>query len=225
MGLLGVSEAADVLGVTGRRVRQLLGHGVLVGCKVSGVWVVDVEDLERFRGRARGVGRPWSSVSVWALLSVADGDGDGLSGSQRARASRRLEAGLERWLPRLGSRCVVHRFYGHPSALRSLGSEMGVVRSGVSAAGCYGAGLVGPSEFEGYVRVSDLETVVARSGLSGDATGCPNVVLRAVEDRVWPFRSGVRVASLPVVAVDLLEASDQRSRRAGRELLLKLSAR
>ncbi len=49
-----------------------------------------------------------------------------------------------------------------------------------------------------------------------------NLLLRVVEDRLWPFRQGAEVATRPIVAVDLLESEDERARRAGYELLARL---
>ena len=49
-----------------------------------------------------------------------------------------------------------------------------------------------------------------------------NVVFRVVEDQSWPFPEGAVVAPPAVVAVDLLESEDERSRRAGAELLQRL---
>ncbi len=50
----------------------------------------------------------------------------------------------------------------------------------------------------------------------------PNVVLRVVDDGLWPFSPDEKVAPAPVVAVDLLEAGDGRSRRAAAQLLQSL---
>ena len=49
-----------------------------------------------------------------------------------------------------------------------------------------------------------------------------NVVFRVVKDQSWPFPEGAAVAPPAVVAVDLLESEDERSRRAGAELLQRL---
>ena len=44
-------------------------------------------------------------------------------------------------------------------------------------------------------------------------------MLRAVEDDVWPFQPDEEVAPIPVVALDLLDASDDRSKRLAVSLL------
>jgi hypothetical protein len=92
-----------------------------------------------------------------------------------------------------------------------------IVRGGVSAAVEHKVDLLAQDGFDGYIRASDLDSLVSRFALEGDAER-PNVVLRVVDDAVWPFREGQRAADRAVVAVDLLESDDARSRRSGAEL-------
>ena len=221
MTLLGVGDAAAALGVSSRRVRQMLSHGTLAGQRVGRTWVVDRADLELFSNQRPRVGRPWQPASAWALLAVASGRTYALSPTQRSRARRRLEAGLEHFLERLAVRAEAVRYYAHPSVIGMLADAPGVVRSGVSAASHYQLDVVAVDEFEGYVRSSALADVVDRLALDEHAER-PNVVLRVVEDEFWPFGSNEEVAPAPVVAVDLLEAGDGRSRRAAAQLLARL---
>ena len=221
MTLLAVGDAATELGVSSRRVRQMLCHGTLAGQRVGRTWVVDSADLELFRHQRPPVGRPWQPASAWALLAVASGRGAALSASQRSRARRRLETGLEHFLGRLAARAEPRRYYAHPSVVGMLVAAADVVRSGVSAANHYQLDLVAMDEFEGYVRASVLTDLVDRLALDEHADR-PNVVLRVVEDEFWPFGSDEEVAPAPVVVVDLLEAGDDRSQRAANRLLARL---
>ena len=221
MVLLGVGDVAAVLGVSSRRVRQMLAHGTLPGQRVGRTWVVDRADLEPLRHQRPPVGRPWEPASAWALLAMASGREAALSASQRSRARRRLDTGLEHFLERLVVRAEPRRCYAHPSVVGLLGNETGVVRSGVSAANHYQLDVVAVDEFEGYVRSSVLAALVNRFALD-EHSERPNVVLRVVDDGLWPFGSDEAVAPAPVVAVDLLEAGDGRSRRAADQLLQRL---
>ena len=115
----------------------------------------------------------------------------------------------------------MRRFYAHPSVIDSLGSEPNVVRSGVSASGDYQFDVIAVDEFEGYVPASSLASLISRFALD-DYSERPNILLRVVDDTVWPFGEDDSVAPLPVVTVDLLEAPDSRSRRAAMELLKQL---
>jgi len=60
-------------------------------------------------------------------------------------------------------------------------------------------------------------SLVERHTLDGSADR-PDLVLSVVGDAVWPFAAGVHVAPRSVVAVDFMDADDERARRAGRRL-------
>ncbi len=216
--MIGVAEAADALGVSARRVRQMLADGVLDGERIGRAWVVDQDCVRSVRSHHRAVGRPWSPSSAWDLLAQADGEERVLSPVARSRAKKRLADGLDLAVGRLGVRAEQRRFYAHPAVLDRLSEEPQVVRGGASAVVEHEVDLVVGAEFEGYVKASELADLVVRYGLDEQAEH-PNVVIRVVVDGCWPFRRGQRVAGRAVVAVDLLESDDPRSRRAGAELL------
>jgi hypothetical protein len=196
----------------------MLAHGVLAGERVGRAWVIDSNDLRQVEHRRPEVGRPWSPASAWAVLALADGEDPDLSPVERSRARRRLAQGLDVVAGRLSARAELRRFYAHPSVLDRLAAAPAVVRGGISAAAEHGADLVATDGIEGYVRANDLDQLVAKFSLDDEA-GRPNVVLRVVDDAAWPFRPGQVVAGRAVVAVDLFESDDPRSRRAGADLL------
>lgn len=218
MSMLGVAEAAAELTVSPRRVRQMLVDGVLVGQRVGRAWVIERDQLHQVQQRRREVGRPWSAASAWAVLALADGEDPDLSPVERSRARKRLAQGMDEVAGRLAARAGLARFYAHPSVLDRLAKAPAVVRGGIRAAVECGADLVVVDEFEGYVRASGLEELVSQFGLD-DQAARPNVLLRVVDDAVWPFPPGQVVAGRAAVAVDLLESDDPRSRRAGAELM------
>ena len=215
--MLGVAEAAAELGVSERRVRQMLADGVLDGERIGRAWVIDAGQLRSAGPLRPKVGRPWSAASAWALLALADGKDPELSPVERSRAKKRLAGGLERAVGRLAARAELRRFYAHPSVLDRLAQAPKIVRSGASAAVEHKVDLLAQDGFDGYVRASDLGSLVSHFALDGDAER-PNVVLRVVDDAVWPFGKEQRAADRAVVAVDLLESDDARSRRSGAEL-------
>lgn len=221
MSMLGVAEAAAELGVSPRRVRQMLADGVLGGEHVGRAWVIDARQMRQVESRRAEVGRPWSPMSAWAVLALADGEEPDLSPVARSRARKRLAQGLDCVADRLRSRADRRWFYAHPGVLDRLGESSQAVRSGISAAVEHGADLVIGDGFEGYVRAGDIGEFVSRFGLD-DQADRPNVLLRVVSDAAWPFRPGQRSAGRAVVAVDLLESDEPRARRAGAELLKRL---
>jgi len=221
MSKVGVAEAAEELGVSPRRVRQMLAHGLLRGERVGRAWVIDRSALRQIGDRRPEVGRPWRSASAWALLALANGEDIAVSASERSRARLRLESGLARSVGRLSARAQRRDFYAHPAVVRRLADSSDVVRSGVSAASEYDLDVVASDLFEGYVRASVAPALIERFALEQGAER-PTVIMRVVEDDVWPFGDDQAVVPLPVVAVDLLEAEDGRSRRAGAALLERL---
>lgn len=218
MDVVNVAEAAAYLEVSPRRVRRMLADGLLAGYQIGREWAIERRALENLKRHRGPVGRPWSSSSAWAVLAIANGDSSDLSPVDRSRARRRLaERGLAGLVARLGARAEMRRFYGHPSVLEPLAAESSVVRSGVSAGADHGVDIVASDFLEAYVSEARIAALINQYGLDPDAER-PNVVLRVVDDAVWPFSPEMDVAPRSVVAVDLLEADDERSRRAGAAL-------
>ncbi len=218
MDVLSVVEAAEYLEVSPRRVRRMLADGLLAGRQIGREWAIERRALESLRRHRGPVGRPWRASSAWAVLAIANGDGSDLSPMDRSRARRRLaDQGLAGLAARLGARAKIGRFYGHPSVLEPLAAEPEVVRSGVSAASNHGADIVASDFLESYVPEARIAAIVNQYGLDPDAER-PNIILRVVDEAVWPFAPEMDMAPQSVVAVDLLEADDERSRRAGAEL-------
>jgi excisionase family DNA binding protein len=217
MPALSVADAAVALGVSDRRVRQLLASGELFGRQLGRAWVIDSAAIERLRPKR--VGRPWSAASAWAVLELAAGDDPELSPVERSRARKRLAgSGLAGLVDQLQSRSDRREMYAHPSALDRVGDDADVVRSGVSALGIYDVDLIVSDEAEVYVRSSKLADLMDRYALQSDPDRS-NLIVRVVDDGVWPFGNDASVAPWPVVAVDLLDSGDERSCRAGLELI------
>ena len=221
MGMISVLEAADELGVSGRRVHQMLADGRLPGARVGRSWVLDRQAvLQAAQSRVRA-GRPWCPSSAWDVLAMASGVEIKGSAVDRFRARQRAEDGIAPLVGKLASRAERHQFYAHPSVLGELLEHPGIVASGVSALGFHNVDLVAIDQAEGYIPRSELASMIDEYELD-NAADRPNVQLRVVDDEYWPFEARQRYAPLPIVAVDLLDSADERSRRAGQELLNQL---
>ena len=83
-----------------------------------------------------------------------------------------------------------------------------------------GADVIANDVVEGYVRVVDAVELIGEYGLEPSSAPQGNVHLRVVSE-IWPFGEDERVAPALVVAIDLLEDADGRTRRAGRSLLAR----
>ena len=77
--------------------------------------------------------------------------------------------------------------------------------------------MIAAGVLEAYVKASMVDALIERYALDERAER-PNVILRVVADAFWPFAADAKCAPPLVVAVDLLESEDARSRRAGAEL-------
>jgi len=151
-------------------------------------------------------------------LALADGSEPNLSPVERSRAKKRLAQGLPVIAHRLSVRAERRTFYAHPGVFDRLAAEPAVVRSGVSAVGDHDVDLIAREDCEVYVKRSAVDALVDRFRLE-ERSNRPNVILRVVDEDVWPFIEGQRVASAVVVAMDLLDSGDARSMRAGVDLL------
>ncbi len=217
MGLLSVSEAASRLGISDRRVRQMLERGEMEGQRVGWSWVMDSKVIDAIRRRPE-VGRRWSLEAAWALLQIAAGEQPNASVVEMSRAKSRLaDRGIEELVMKLVARGEVRKFYGHKSILQPLADESMVVRSGVSAAREYNADIIALEFLEAYVPASRIEELATKYTLESSPER-PNILIRVVDDEVWPFPKNAKVASRVVVAVDLLDADNERTRRAGAAL-------
>jgi hypothetical protein len=114
----------------------------------------------------------------------------------------------------------VHYFVGGERARAHLLREPHFVRSGISAAADYGASVRSPRVLEGYLPERDLRGFVYRLALRPADEREADLILHAVAG-AWPLQSR-RVAPKAVVAFDLLDSLDQRTHRAGEELLREI---
>ncbi|MSV90214.1 MAG: helix-turn-helix domain-containing protein [Actinobacteria bacterium] len=218
MSRMAVGDAAARLGLSASRVRQMLADGVLRGERIGRSWVIEQSAIDAIADERPGVGRPWQPQSAWALLAVAGGDEAEGSAVERFRARDRLaEHGLAGLVGRLSARCEVRRFYAHPAVLDDLAGADDVVLGGISAAGHCGADVIAAGVVDAYVKASMVDALIDRYALDERAER-PNVIVRVVDDEFWSFAANERFAPWPVVAADLLESDDARSRRAGAEL-------
>lgn len=215
-----VAEAAQALGLSEQRVRALLANGRLEGRKVAGRWFVFPDGIERLRQQQDVRGRQLSPSNAWALLLAASGqDPEWLSPWDRSRLQDRLASDWQSWIPRLRDRARGVRFRAHPGSMKKLHSDRRLLLSGVSAAQQLGLDLIGRDVVEGYIRERDLAVLVREYKL--EESSRPNLILHVVVGN-WFFQKNQNEAPPALVAVDLIESEDPRSRRAGNSLLKRL---
>ncbi len=229
---LSAAEAAQRLRVSPRRVRALLESGRLQGRRVAGRWLVSLDQVERRQSAPPAAGRPLSSAAAWRVLAVLSNADESLSdltppvrSRARARAAElRRQQPREfaaRWRSMLAGRARISEFYVHPGVVKALLDDRRIVRSGISAAHDYGAGLMVVGGAEGYIRSRDLPGLAADCALNPEPGSRANVRLHVVKDdeASWLFRRPA--APVAVVAADLMERDGPRDQAAG----VKLAAR
>ena len=211
MELVSVSEAADRLGVSAVRVRQMIHAGRLPARKIAGRWTIEQSDL----GRRRVVSRPMSEPMAWALIGMLSGAEVYVAPVER----RRLEAKLERLAsdPRplallrswLASRAERVRLSVPAADVANLGADSRVCISGVSDRR---SGIVALAEVEGYVRRRDLD-VLRREYLMAPAAGASAATLHVCDRRI------PRPAPIGAVIADLADWCRPREDRSAEKLL------
>jgi hypothetical protein len=223
MSMLSVADVSLRLQVTPGRVRQLIETGALRAQKVGSQWIIQDIDLVTLGKRSNG--RPWSPSAAWGVIGRAlDRPTPWLSARERSRADERLVKGIDSIVDKLSFRAQRFEYRAHPSALARLQNDPRWVAGGVSAAVFVGADLVvGDDIIEGYMRTDDLNEVRIEFGLIEPGRSSANVILHSYSG-VEPFELAERSVPLLVVALDLLEHSDERSKRAARGLLRTFEA-
>lgn len=217
-----VADAARALRVSDRRIRALISAGALAAQNVGSRWLVSRADVEQ-RARRRGrPGRRLGQRNAWALVARLSGaEWPELPPWDRYRLKQRLaKRSLLSLADELRDRAEPHLFRGDERVLERLRRDPDVVLSGVNAAAEYGVDIRAPGVVEAYVDRDRLHDLVYRYALRTAEIVDANVLLRVLDGSV-PWMRGA-VAPVAAVALDLLESSDDRSRRAGRELARRL---
>lgn len=214
---LPVGKAAEALGVSPQRVRQLLAGGRLTGQKVGGRWLVELPPMPRAPLR----GRPLSARIAWAALALLSGEHPTwLSSSERSRLTKRMRVpGFLDALEDTEPRAAVTSLRVLPIDLDPILERERVVVTAL-AAGLAGLDLPArPAVHDGYVEAGAVHRV-RRTFAPIESPTQPNLVLR-VPTHPWILARGAAPAA--VVAADLLMHADERVRRAARETLQELS--
>jgi excisionase family DNA binding protein len=235
--LMDVREAAQHLGVSPHRVRQLIEQGDLKAQRVGRFWVLDRADVRRRAVLDVPDGRPYAARQVWRMGDLADvlAEGEshaGLASALNQAISRQDRWQLRRYLADLAteddtrnvawrlrdrSDRVVER-YAHPSVLEDLVDDPRVVVSGAHAAAGRGEDLVPDAFLQAYLAQEDVGQVVADHGLIEVSDG-PNVRLRVADEvgawrdrraNLHPDKAPEFAPSLLVIA-DLAERDDARA--------------
>jgi excisionase family DNA binding protein len=208
---VGVKEVAAQLGVTERRVRQLIDAGALPARRVAGRLLVEEAGIPR----SRPVARPMSPRIAWAFIhqlsnepvvDISDRELSRLQDKYRALlASPQPAVLLRSWLRNRAQRL---RLAIPPFEVEGLLQDPRLVPSGISDAR---SEMSAGREAEGYLRPGDVEHLMADHLMA--AVIPPNVWLHIVD------RPLVRPAPLGLVIADLADHDRAREDARVAELL------
>ena len=192
---IGVKEVAAQLGVTERRVRQLIDAGSLPARRVAGRLLVEEAGIPR----SRPVARPMSPRIAWALIhllsnepveDISDRELSRLEGKYRSLLASPTPAILLRsWLR---SRAQLLRVAVSPSGIAGLLEDPRLCPSGISDAR---SEISAGREAEAYVRPGDVEQLMADHLMA--ALNPPNAWLHVVDRPLErPVPLGLVIADL-----------------------------
>ncbi|MEJ5866974.1 helix-turn-helix domain-containing protein [Pseudokineococcus sp. 5B2Z-1] len=218
--VLTTDQAASYLDVSSAEIRRLVRNGALTATSAGRTILVDEASVRRRARLAAGRGRPLDPSVAWAALWMASGERPDWV-DQRTRT--RLRSWLRQRTPESVAtacrrRADVHDVRVLPAYREAVLSHDGVAASGLTAASDVGADVVAWGEHVAvaYCSRGVLDELTDRYGING--RGVPNLSLRVPRAEAAAIVAR-RTMPAAVVAVDLLEDDDVRTRRAGADLL------
>ena len=235
--VLSVHEAADVLGVSMQRVRQLIGAGQIAAHRSSAGWLIP-SDAVADRPKSLHQGRPPAPQTAWCVIALLDAASDLVSRQQGDHSASiirlvpdrrvrhrvlRLLAGMpdpavddKAWRRLLSSRGHARRLWAHPGVLDRLAADPEVSVGGGIAELTEHDGLTARGgQLELYVSEADADEVVRRYRMRDDRTGQVRLMVVPLSVPAALAPAGGRPVPALAAAADLLEEEDPRARHAG----------
>jgi excisionase family DNA binding protein len=234
--VLTVHEAADSLGVSMARVRQMIHAGQLAARRSSAGWLIPAESVAERSGNVH-VGRSPTPQTAWSAIAMLAA---AMAHSSQSPSEppmpvtelipdRRIRHRILRllvalpdpvadagpWRRLLSARGQLRRLWAHPGVLERLANDPRVSRGGAEAAPAGHDGLTArPGRLELYVSDADAKDLIRQYRMRSDSDGQVHLVVMPsdIPPRLAPG-AGAPVAS-PAAAADLLEEDDPRARYA-----------
>jgi excisionase family DNA binding protein len=221
---LSTGEAAEILGVSSERVRQLAQSGKLPARRTPAGWIIPISAVANLQLPGRG--RLITPKTAWQVITALDVRAN-IAAAKQAIADRRARyriMGLiddlpdpenqpEPWRRVLGGRGYSTRMRAHRGVVQHAAADSRVAVGGSDAM----PGRYGLTKGRTVLYVSNAieADVTAQYHLSPDRTG--QITLVTVPAGLEP-RGGFPVPA-PAAAADLLDEDDPRARHAGANYL------
>jgi hypothetical protein len=212
---MGVSAFAKEVGISPRRVQQLINKGDLKAKRVANQWIIESSQLDHKPASSRPLSRKMGEV----LLQILSGDGmpKGLDPAESARLKKYIKQLknnddpsllLRSWLKNRAKKIELN---ANIKDLPNLRRSDDLVLAGASNSE---SRMSESNSLEAYIAESSLQEFIKKFLLVKSEN--PNVLLHVVENQVKnPLPLGYLLA-------DLAESSDPRERERVKELVKKL---
>jgi excisionase family DNA binding protein len=196
--LLDVKGTADYLGVSRRRVSELILRGALPAERIGQQFLITFDSVQSFEhNRQVEPGRPLSQDAAWRSIRLLD------RGVVQPHA-RDLDSRRRR----LRSRAKHIDGYVHPSLIERVRNDARVVLGGRDAAFAFGVPADPTEKIDLYIHQSNLLEFCTEYSVR-EQSNTSNLKIHVVEDRAWPFPEGTRISSLWTSWLDLADARDR----------------
>ena len=235
--VVSVHEAADSLGVSMERVRQMIHAGQLAARRSSAGWLIPADAVAE-RSRNVYVGRPpepqtaWSAIALLAAAAMAQASkptpGDVVSVAEvvpdrklRHRVLHLLASipdpviDARPWRRLLSARGRVRHLWVHPGVFDRLARDPKVSRGGAEAVLSGQDGLTAqPGRLELYVSEADAEDLIRQYRMREERDGQVRLVIMpsSIPSELAP--GGGDPVAAPAAVSGLLEEDDPRARYA-----------
>jgi hypothetical protein len=211
MSDLTATELAGRLGLTRRRVVELLSSGDISGRRLAnGIWIADADAVARYEILGnRGSGRTLDDDTAWGLLWELSALAPKWLGARtRSRVRQRLrESAATDLVKAVAKRTVERRF----AAANAEHAATGLIQTGRAAAGVLNGNLIDDRRrVSGYVRSGTADEYAASHFMVADSYGQD-----VIYENTLPFDFEGDVMPRAVVAADLARSTDARERSAG----------
>lgn len=221
-------QAAEQLGVTQQRIQTLFAAGDVRGRMVARRLLVDSADIQARLARRPGRGRPLAARVAWGMLWELSGErAHWLAASERSRLRTNIrKLNTDEVVLRVRRRATLHQYRILPTYVDRLAADAACIASGVSAASAVGADIVAIGFAEIYTARSTHDHLVKQYAMvAGHNDADINVNLRVLDDDLVFLLSARTHMPSAVVACDLMESPEPRTRRAGTLVLSDLLSR
>ena len=191
------------------------------------MFLIEADAVYRRRDLGVPSGRPISPRAAWAIIYLADGRRPAVQSPTDLRRARERLAALPTQPPDyLRTRADIRLMRAHPGVLERLRSDPRLVLSGADAARVHDADIHLEPTLDAYAQPGDVPALAHEFALSDARRPNANVVLRIPTIGIEiPADSSGHIVARALLALDLIDAGDERSIRAGRQFLASPSPR